>query len=130
MSGKIKLLIDECLHTSLVQTANQRQYEAYHVAHLGLSGLKDYELMRVIRERDFTFVTNNAVDFRRIFRTEPIHAGLIIVLPNAPPAIRRALLAAVLDYVGDRDLVNRTVEIYLKGDISEIKEYEIPDQGA
>lgn len=128
MSRKLKLLIDECLHTSLVQLAHDRNCEAYHVAHLGMSGLQDHELMRTIRAQDFTFVTNNAVDFRRLFQAEAIHAGLLIIVPNAPPAIQRALLAAVLDYVGDRDLVNRAVEIELNGDVAEIKEYDIPHQ--
>jgi predicted nuclease of predicted toxin-antitoxin system len=123
---KIKLLIDECLHTSLVKVATDRQYEAYHVAHTGMSGLKDHELLPRICEKDFTFVTNNAVDFRRIFRDEPIHAGLVIMIPSVTPARQRALFAAVLDYVGDRDLVNRAIEIDLKGDITDIKEYEIP----
>ena len=45
MSRRVKLLIDECLHTSLVKVATDRLYEAYHVAHLGMSGLKDHELM-------------------------------------------------------------------------------------
>ena len=84
MSRRVKLLIDECLHTSLVKVATDRQYEAYHVAHLGMSGLKDHEVMRTIRERDFTFVTNNAIDFRRMFRKEQIHAGLMIIVPNVP----------------------------------------------
>jgi hypothetical protein len=99
-------------------------YEAYHVVHLGMSGLKDHELMPRIREKDFTFVTNNAVDFRRMFRNESIHAGLVIIIPSTAPVIQRALLGAVLDYVGDRDLVNRVIEIDLKGDIADIKEYE------
>ena len=128
MSRKIKLLIDECLHTSLVQTANARQYEAYHVVHLGMSGLKDHELMRIIRARDFTFVTNNALDFRRLFRGEPIHAGLVIVIPNVAPTWQRALLVTVLEYVGERDLVNRVIEIDLRGDKTEIREYEFPLQ--
>ena len=128
MSRKIKLLIDECLHTSLVQTANARQYEAYHVVHLGMSGLKDHELMRIIRARDFTFVTNNALDFRRLFRGEPIHAGLVIVIPNVAPALQCALLVTVLEYVGECDLVNRVIEIDLRGDKTEIREYEFPVQ--
>jgi hypothetical protein len=91
-----------------------------------MNGLRDYELMPVVRAKDFTFVTNDAVDFRRMFRSQPIHAGLVIIIPNVPPARQRALFGAVLDYVGDRDLVNRAVEIDVKGDTSEIREYEIP----
>ena len=126
MSRRVKLLIDECLHTSLVTVATDRLYEAYHVAHLGMSGLKDHELMLRIQNEDFTFVTNNAVDFRRLFAKEQIHAGLVIIVPNAVPAIQRALFESVLDYIGDRALVNRAIEINLIGDASEIKEYEIP----
>ena len=130
MSRRVKLLIDECLHTGLVKLATARLYEAYHVAHLGMSGLRDHELMARIRDEDFTLVTNNAIDFRRLFGKEPIHAGFVIVVPNVVPAIQRALFAAVLDYIGDRDLVNRAIEINLSRDSIEIEEYEIPPQDA
>ena len=86
MSRRIRLLIDECLHTSLVKVATDRLYEAYHVAHRGMSGLKDHELMLRIRGEDFTLVTNNAVDFRRLFRKEHLHPGLVILVPNVTPA--------------------------------------------
>ena len=36
------------------------------------------------------------------------------------------LFETVLDYIGDRDLVNRAVEVNLTGDEVEIAEYEIP----
>ena len=126
MSRRVKLLIDECLHTSLVKVATDRLYEAYHVAHLGMSGLKDHELMLRIRDEDFTLITNNAIDFRRLFRKEQIHPGLVTFVPSVAPAIQRSLLETVLDYIGDRDLVNRAIEIKLTGDTSEIEEYEIP----
>jgi predicted nuclease of predicted toxin-antitoxin system len=129
VSRRVKLLIDECLHTSLVKVATDRLYEAYHVVHLGMSGLKDHELILRIRDEDFTLVTNNAIDFRRLFRKEQIHPGLVIFVPSAAPAIQRALLETVLDYIGDRDLVNRAIEIKLTGDTSEIAEYEISSIG-
>jgi predicted nuclease of predicted toxin-antitoxin system len=75
VSRRVRLLIDECLHTSLVKVATDRLYEAYHVAHLGMSGLQDHELMLRIRDEDFTLVTNNAIDFRRLFRKEQIRPG-------------------------------------------------------
>jgi predicted nuclease of predicted toxin-antitoxin system len=128
VSHRVKLLIDECLHTSLVKVASDRLYEAYHVAHLGMSGLKDHQLMPRVRDKDFTLVTNNAIDFRRLFQQEQIHAGLIIIVPNVAPAIQRALLAAALDYVGDRDLMNRVIEINLIAVGTDIKEYEVPPQ--
>ena len=50
----------------------------------------------------------------------------MIIVPNVVPAIQRGLFAAVLDYIGDRDLINRAVEVNLTGDEAEIEEYEIP----
>lgn len=78
--------------------------------------------------KDFTFVTNNAVDFRRLFRREAIHAGLVIIVPNVVPAMQRALFASVLDYVGDRDLTNCVVEVCLEDQNAVIQEYELPAQ--
>jgi hypothetical protein len=49
----VKLLIDECLHTSLVTVAHSAGHGADHVSHRGLGGLKDWQLMRVIREEQF-----------------------------------------------------------------------------
>jgi len=63
------------MHISLVKVATDFQYEAYHVTHLVKSGLKDHELMRTIRERDFTLVTNNAIDFPRKFSTSQFTRG-------------------------------------------------------
>ena len=128
MSRRVKFLIDECLHTSLVKVATDRPYEAYHVAHLGLSGRKDHELMSRVRDEDFTLVTNNAIDFRRLFGKEQIHAGFVIIVPNVGPAIQRELFAAVLEYLGDSDLVNHAIEINLTGNTTEMEEYEIPLQ--
>ena len=128
MSRRPKFLIDECLHTTLVKIAHDRQYETYHVVHLGMGGLKDHELMAKVRAAEFTFVTNNAVDFRRLFQYEPIHPGLVILIPNAMPSIQRALFSAALDFIGDRDLVNRVIEVNLRGETSVIREYEFPPQ--
>ncbi len=38
-------------------------FEATHVNHLGLSGQPDWALAERIIKDDFTFVTNNCVDF-------------------------------------------------------------------
>ena len=124
MSRRVKLLIDECLHTSLTKVATDKLYEAYHVTHLGMSGLKDHELMLRIRDEDFTLVTNNAVDFRRLFAKQPIHSGLVIIVPNVVPAIQRALFEAALDHIGDRDLTNRVLEVTLSKGAALIDEHE------
>lgn len=62
----MKLLVDECLHTSLVAVAQASGHDCSHVNWLGLSGAADWDLMPRIIDADFTFVTNNARDFRKL----------------------------------------------------------------
>lgn len=80
----MNLLIDERLHASLVEVAVERGHEATQVNYRGLSGVQDWNLMAPIQEGGFTFVTNNAKDFRRLYAQEEIHAGLVILIPNVP----------------------------------------------
>src|SRR4051794_41781467 len=61
----MKFLIDECLSPELARLARERGYgESTHIAWLGKSGWKDWSLKPVILDGDWTFVTQNAVDFR------------------------------------------------------------------
>lgn len=52
-----KLLIDECLHTSLLELAHAAGHHADHVNYLGLGSSKDWELMDLVLERDYTVYT-------------------------------------------------------------------------
>ena len=63
----MRFLIDECVHESLVGVAHAAGCEAMHVNHLGLSGKPDWALGERIVEGEFTFVTNNRVDFIGLF---------------------------------------------------------------
>ena len=92
----MKLLIDECLHTSLVEVAHAVGHVADHVNYLGLGSSKDWQLMATIRAEDYTFVTNNRCDFLVLHGKEPLHAGVIIIVPNATPVRQRELFAAAL----------------------------------
>jgi predicted nuclease of predicted toxin-antitoxin system len=120
------LLIDECLHTSLVEVAHTAGYAADHVTYLGLGGSKDWQLRSVIREREYTFVTNNASDFLALYGREAVHAGLIVIVPSAPPARQRELFWAVLQHIGGRDLTNTVVEVDFRGGRVECREYRFP----
>jgi predicted nuclease of predicted toxin-antitoxin system len=80
-----KFLIDECLHTSLVDDACASGHSAAHVIYRGLAGAKDWQLMEKIREEEFTLVTNNRSDFLRLYQHEKLHSGVIIMVPNVPP---------------------------------------------
>jgi len=124
----LNFLIDECLHTSLVAVAQARGHQAAHVNWLGLSGTTDWDLMPRIVEGDYVFVTNNAQDFRRLYRGEPLHAGLVIIIPQRPPSEQRALFETALEEIGeDSDaLVNEAVEIDLDGDEVVLQRYSLP----
>ena len=123
----MKLLIDECLHTSLVTVAHSAGHSAGHVSHRGLGGLKDWQLMRVIREEEYTFVTNNRSDFLDLHGKEPLHAGVIVIVPNVIPTEQRGLFAAALKHIGTRDLTNTVVEVRFVGDQIQCSEYELPE---
>jgi len=123
----VRFLIDECLHTSLAEVAKGRGYEATHVNYRGLNGAQDWESMAPIRAGDFTFVTNNARDFRRLYAREEVHAGLIILIPQVPPVQQRRLFAAVLDDLDVQPgLVNEAIEIELVGGAAEVTRYPLP----
>jgi predicted nuclease of predicted toxin-antitoxin system len=122
----VKILIDECLHTSLVGIARSAGHTADHVAHRGLGGLKDWQLMQVIREHEYTFVTNNRSDFLDLHGKEPLHAGVIVIVPNVVPVQQRELFAAALKHIGARDLTNTVVEVRFVGNNIQCSEYELP----
>ena len=122
----MKLFIDECLHTSLVGIAHSLGHSAAHVSHRGLSGMKDWQLMRVIREHEYAFVTNNRSDFLDLHEKEPLHAGVIVIVPNVAPSQQRELFSAALKHIGERDLTNTVVEVRFADKHIQVSEYELP----
>jgi hypothetical protein len=72
---------------------------------------KDHDVVKHIREHGLTFVTNNAIDFRKPYTKESVHAGLVIIVPNVPPEQQRQLLSAALDEIGERDFLNEVIEV-------------------
>jgi predicted nuclease of predicted toxin-antitoxin system len=123
----VKFLVDECLHTSLVAVAEARGHEARHVNWLGLSGETDWDLMPRIIAEDFTFVTNNARDFRKLYAREELHTGLLIIVPQVAPDRQRELFDALLDELGtDAAIVNEVIEIELEDGQAVINRYDLP----
>lgn len=117
----MKLLVDECLSPELTKMARDRGHgERSHVVWLGKSGIKDWELMRVVLDGNWTLVTNNSHDFRGPadapgskgeYKKAELHAGLICL--NGPPGMdlqmQRDLFAAILDEIeSDDDLSTRS----------------------
>lgn len=125
----LSFLIDECLHSSLVEIANGLGYIAYHVEHLGLKGATDWQLWERALQGDLIFVTNNAQDFRRLSRKSEIHPGLVLILPMVRPEVQRQLFQVGLEYLkGRTNLINRLIEIDLSGESVDIQEFELPDR--
>lgn len=122
----MRFLIDECLHESLAGVAHSAGFEATHVDHLGMSGKPDWELADRIVKDEFAFVTNNRVDFVRLFGRMELHAGLIIIVPNTIPAIQRALFEAALLYLKGKTLTNSAIEVSLEGTAVRCVEYQLP----
>jgi hypothetical protein len=76
---------------------------------------------------DYTFVTNNAADFRRLYGQEGLHAGLVIIVPQVPPARQRELFNDLLAHLGaEGQLVNEVIEIVLEGDEVQMISYNLP----
>jgi predicted nuclease of predicted toxin-antitoxin system len=124
----MKFLLDECMHTSLVEVAHEFGFVAHHVSHMGMAGLKDWQVMeRVIRE-EFTLVTNNKTDFVALFNRLELHPGLVIIVPNVAPAQQRIMFRAALTHIGQRDMVNTVVEVAQFDTQIKCSEYALPEE--
>jgi len=95
------------------------------VSLLGLGSSKDWQLMVTIRQRDYTFVTNNRSDFLALHRQEPLHAGVIIIVPSVTASRQRELFTAALKHIGTRDLTNTVVEVKYAGNQIVCSEYAL-----
>lgn len=82
--------------------------------------------MGAILEGDYTFVTNNRSDFLALYRQAPVHAGLLIIVPNVTPLRQRELFQAVLEHIGHSEVVNAVVEVEYVGGRIECREYPLP----
>jgi predicted nuclease of predicted toxin-antitoxin system len=87
----VRFPVDECLHTSLTQVANEAGYEAHHVVYRAWAGFRDHELRPIIVREEFVFITNNGRDFRALLEDTELQPGLVIIVPNDKPAAQREL---------------------------------------
>jgi predicted nuclease of predicted toxin-antitoxin system len=123
----MRFLIDECLSIDLVSIASQAGHEAQHVAHVGKAGWKDWNVARHAAEGDFVLVTNNASDFRMLYAAQPLHAGLVIIIPSVNRAQQQRLFLGALDELARfGEPVNRVLEVDIEGDEVTFKLYDFP----
>jgi len=135
----MKFLVDECLSPELTKLAHDKGYgESSHVVWLGRDGTKDWELKPFIIDGDWTFVTENSVDFRGPssrpgtsgqYADVMLHAGLICL--NGPEGMDLDMQIELfeealneLDHHGD--LVNQVLEISTDGEELHVVRYKLP----
>ncbi len=123
-----RFLIDENLSVKLPEVAHEAGYEATHVNHLSLNTRKDWTLLDIIRDADWVFVTNNAVEFRTRYAREALHAGLVLMIPNVRRVQQIELFRAALAEVArDPEFVNTVIEVDFGGGGIATRRYDWPD---
>ena len=124
----MRFLIDECLSIDLVSVAGQAGHEARHVARVGKAGWKDWNVVRYASDGDFVLVTNNASDFRRLYAAQPLHAGLVIIIPSVGRIDQQRLFRGALDELArlGEEPVNRVLEVDIDGDDVTFSLYDLP----
>lgn len=123
----MRFLIDECLSIDLVLIASQAGHEAQHVARVGKAGWKDWNVARYASAGDFVLVTNNASDFRRLYAKQPVHAGLVIIIPNVNRAMQQRLFrGALAELAMLGEPINRVLEVDIDGDDMTFNLYDLP----
>jgi predicted nuclease of predicted toxin-antitoxin system len=137
----MRLLVDECLSEDLARLARRRGHsQASHVAWIGKRGWKDWNLIDVILDGDWTFVTRNSTDFRGPsnapgssgqYADVELHAGLVCL--NSPSRMVLELQLELFEVALDEieqigDLVNQVLEITLPHPSDEILRfrYKLP----
>ena len=122
----MRFLIDECLSLDLVGEAHRAGFEAYHAAHVGKAGWEDWNLAAFAAERELVVVTNNASDFRRLYRRQQLHSGLVLILPNVDRPTEARLFGAALTRLGSvADLVNQVMEVDLDNGQAKLRIYDL-----
>jgi len=115
------------LSIDLVSIAGQAGHEAQHVAHIGKAGWKDWNVVRYANAEGFVLVTNNAGDFRRLYAREPLHAGLVIIIPNVNRAMQQRLFRGALAELATLgEPINCVLEVDIDGDDVTFNLYDLP----
>lgn len=115
----VRFLIDECLTPRLTQLVYEHGYVGSHVNSTGLGGQTDRVVANFAVEAGRILVTNNARDYRSIYRTFNRHPGLIVILPSASAARQIELMTRVLEFI-EREaiIVDQLVQIDRSGKIT------------
>ena len=123
----MRFLIDECLTPQLVAVAREAGHEARHIVHIGRAGWNDWGAARYAIAEDLVLVTNNAADYRRLYAAEPLHPGLVILIPNVRRPLQRRLFRGALDQLAIiGEPVNQVLEVDFAGGEVVYAFYDLP----
>jgi predicted nuclease of predicted toxin-antitoxin system len=123
----VRFLVDECLSVELVTVAAEQGYQAHHVTHVGKAGWKDWNVLRHACDNDFVLVTNNAADFRKLYAEQPLHAGLVILIPNVTANLQKKLFRLAVGKLSEYgEPINHVLEVDISGDEVIFQLYELP----
>jgi hypothetical protein len=56
-----------------------------------------------------------------------LHAGLIVIVPNAAPTVQRAMFEAAILYLAGKELINSTIEVSFESNAVKCVEYPLPE---
>lgn len=115
----VTFLIDECLNSVLSKAARDQGFDGYHVRALGLGGKPDKLVAEYAIANRMVVVTNDARDYRAIYRRFVSHPGLVIVLPSVNTFEQIRLFQSVLDFIeAAENIVDQLVEVNEAGEIT------------
>lgn len=77
-------------------------------------------------QRRFCPRHHNASDFRRLYAAAPLHAGLIIIIPNVGRMVQQQLFSGAIEELTQLgELINRVLEVDLDGDEATFNTYGV-----
>ena len=131
------LLIDENLSPELADLAISRGFHSIAVARMWrLRGRGDHIIARYALDRELILVTNNLVDFERIYDDREFHPGLIFITAIGPKLMKLphqlAMFSAGMDEVEEDEPIEEVILVTASpaGRNSAkytVERYELPD---
>jgi predicted nuclease of predicted toxin-antitoxin system len=135
LAAGLGYLIDENLSPGLALGAQARGSRAFHASWVGLRGASDSKIAAYAIARDLILVTNDLVDFRRIYSRKGLHPGLIFLTVSDIAVMDREaqhhMFGAALDSAMANEPVNEAITVVLsenaRGDwVIEVRRAPLP----
>lgn len=135
MPNHLAFLIDECLSPDLCEVAQSRGYLALHGTWAKLKSKIDPTVASYALKNNMILVTNNLVDFRKIYKSKSLHPGVIFISADEELMDRELqvlMFEHALDRVEQNEPINEAINIRLSFDqennlVLDIERYELSE---